>query len=177
MTADANSIASFADLISLLERDGVPHQSDVAEMMVQIPTQRGPLDSVLLIRWQQSDGVIQFIQGLPLDIADDKLAAAVDAVTRLNHVLAVPGFDVNHNRKILAYRLYLPIYPRGAVSSVELQSMFSLAVKTAAELLPVFARVLSGAVKSEDVVADAQKEYARQAAATPPQTPPATNMY
>lgn len=177
MTADANLIASFADLIKLLERDGVPHQSDVAEMMVQIPTQRGPLDSVLLIRWQQSDGVIQFIQGIPLEVGDDKLGALVDAVTRLNHVLAIPGFDVNHERKILAYRLYLPIYPRGAVSAVELQSMFSLAVKSASELMPVFARILSGAVKPEDAVADAQREYAQQAAAQSPSAPPATNMY
>ena len=169
MTADANQIASFTDLVRLLERDGVPHQSDLAEMMVQIPTQRGPLDSVMLIRWQQSDGVIQFIQALPLEVPEDKLGALVDAVTRLNHVLAVPGFDVNHGRRILAYRLYLPIYPRGAVGATELQSMFSLAVKSAAELMPVLARVLSGAVKPEDVVADAQKEYAQQAAAQNPQ--------
>lgn len=175
MTTDKNSIASFQDLVNLLESDGVPHQSDVAGMMVQIPTQRGTLDSVMLIRWQKDDGVIQFIQALPLTIPDDKLAATVDAVTRLNHVLAIPGFDVNHDRKLLAYRLYLPIYPRGAVGATEVQSMFSLTVKSASELLPVLARVVAGQVKPEDVVADAQQEYAKLAAATP--AAPASSMY
>ena len=54
--------------------------------------------------------------------------------------------------------------------------MFSLAVKSASELMPVFARIPSGAVKPEDAVADAQKEYAQR----PPQSAPAaptTNMY
>ena len=174
-TTDKNSIASFQDLVNLLESDGVPHQSDVAGMMVQIPTQRGSLDSVMLIRWQKDDGVIQFIQALPLTVPDDKLAAAVDAVTRLNHVLAIPGFDVNHERKLLAYRLYLPIHPRGAVTAVEVQAMFSLAVKSASELLPVLARVVAGQIKPEEVVADAQQEYAKQAAPTP--AAPASNMY
>lgn len=170
-TFDENAIASFADLVHLLERDGVYHQVDVSESTVQIQTQRGALDSVLLVRWQESDGVIQFIQAVPLEVPEAKLADAVDAVTRLNHVLAIPGFDVNHARKLLAYRLYLPIYPRGAVKSTEIQAMFRLTVKTAAELMPVLARVLSSQTRPEEVVADAQREYAAQTDAPPPAAP------
>jgi hypothetical protein len=175
MTAEPNLIESFADLVHLLEREGVFHRSNLAEMTVEIPTQRGSLDSVMLVRWQPSDGVIQFIQALPLSVADDQIGCLVDAVTRLNHVLAIPGFDVNHPRKILAYRLYLPLQPRGGVTAVEIQRMFQLTVKTASELMPVLARVLSGQTRPEEVVADAQREYAALAAAqTPP--PPTTAM-
>ena len=164
MAFDENAIASFNDLTQLLDRDGVFHKTDEADLTVQIPTQRGTLDSVMLVRWQESDGVIQFIQAIPLAISDEKLPAVVDAVTRMNHVLAVPGFDMNHARKLLAYRLYLPIYPRGSVKAPEIQAMFRLAVKTASDFLPVFSRVVSGEVKAEDVVAEAQKAYSTAAA-------------
>jgi len=183
VTADPDLIANFPDFVHLLERDGVFHRTNPAEMTVEIPTQRGSLDSVMLVRWQPADGVIQFIQVLPLTIGDAQLGSLVDAVTRLNHVLAIPGFDVNHTRKILAYRLYLPLQPRGGVTAVEIQRMFQITVKTAAELLPVLARVLAGATPPAEVVADAQREYAALAAAqgapTPPSTPqapPATGM-
>jgi hypothetical protein len=179
---DENAIASFADLVHLLERDGVFHQVDVDESTVQIATQRGSLDSVLIIRWQEVDGVVQFIQAVPLEVPASRLAAVVDAVTRLNHVLAIPGFDVNHDRRMLAYRLYLPIYPRGAVRAAEIQAMFRLTVKTAADLMPVLARVIAGETHPEGVVADAQREYAAQnpppPAPPPPQTQtPAKDMY
>ncbi len=178
-TFDENAIASFRELVHLLDRDAVFHKADASDMTVQIPTQRGPLDSVLLVRWQESDGVIQFIQAIPLEVPEQRLADVVDAVTRLNHVLAIPGFDVNHARKLLAYRLYLPIYPRGAVRASEIQAMFRLTVKTAAELLPVLARVLSGQTRPADVVADAQREYAAQNAPPAPPAPsmPAKDMY
>lgn len=184
MAFDANLISSFQDLTQLLDRDGVFHKTELADKTVQIPTQRGTLDSVMIVRWQDADGVIQFIQGLPLEVPDDKLGAVVDAVARLNHVLAIPGFDINHQRKILAYRLYLPIYPRGSVKSAEIQAMFRLTVKTAADLMPVFSGVIAGTVRPEDVVAEAQKAYtaaeaaaAAPAAAPAPAAPPSKDMY
>lgn len=175
MTTEANVISSFADFVQLLERDGVFHKNNASDLTVEIPTQRGVLDSVMLVRWQESDGVMQFIQAIPLEVPEDKITVVVDAVTRLNHVLAIPGFDVNHQRKILAYRLYLPLYPRGAVLAAEIQSMFQLTVKTAAEMMPVLSRVLSGQVTAEDVVADAQREYAAIATAQASQNGQAQN--
>ena len=87
MATDPTSIGNFPDLVKLLEKDGVLHKTDLAEQTVQIPTQRGELDSVLLMRWQDSDGVVQFIQALPIEVPADKLLIVSDAVTRLNHCL------------------------------------------------------------------------------------------
>lgn len=178
MTSDANPIRSFNELVQCLNRDGVLHQTDNADKTVRIPTQRGSLDSVLLMRWQEQDGVVQFIQGVPLEVPEDKLALAADAVTRLNHALAVPGFDLNHERRLIAYRLYLPIYPRGAVSTTEIQAMFRLAVKTASDFMPVLGRVLSGQVKPEDTVAEAQRDFSGSSGGTGgAPIPPSANMY
>jgi hypothetical protein len=182
MARDANLIRSFQDLLAVLERDGVPHQTELAEKTVRIPTQRGTLDSILLLRWQDSDGVIQFIQALPLDVSEDKLGLLSEAVTRMNHVMAIPGFDLNHGHRLLAFRLYLPLYPRGEVTAAEVQAMFSLAVRTAADFLPVLAQVLSGQIAASEIVAAAQRHLAASltsapAAAPPAPKPPGNGMY
>lgn len=180
MARDANLIRSFQDLLHVLERDGVPHQTELSEKTVRIPTQKGELDSVLLLRWQDSDGVLQFIQALPLEVPQDKLDLLTEAVTRLNHVMAIPGFDVNHGHRLLAFRLYLPLYPRGEVTPGEVQAMFRLAVKTASDFLPVLSQVLSGHIAPADVVAAAQRHLTTHAAAPAPAAapkPPADSMY
>ena len=111
-----------------------------------------------------------------------------DALTRLNHALAIPGFDLNHEHGLIAYRLYLPIYPRGSVRPNEVQAMFRLTVKTAADFFPTLRRIVAGEIKPEDVVDEAKRAWEAAAAAnapTPPtgappsnnQPPPGANMY
>lgn len=177
MTTDPNRIASYPDLLDLLTREGVLHQARTEEKSVTIPTEKGALDGVLLMRWQDSDGIIQFIQSLPLEIAADKIPAMESAIARLNHALALPGFDLNHEYRMLTYRQILPIYPRGYVHPAEIQAMFRVTVKTAADFLPTLTRILRGEGKLENIVADAQRdaEVAATAAAAPPApaSPPA----
>lgn len=165
MARDVNMIRSFQDLLHVLERDGVPHQAEPAEQSVRIPTLHGDLDSVLLLRWQDSDGVIQFIQALPLVVPEDKLGLLSEALTRLNHVMAIPGFDLNHGHRLLSFRLYLPLYPRGEVAPFEVQAMFRLAVKTAADFLPVLVQLIAGKIPVADVVAATQRHLQASAAA------------
>ena len=164
MATDPNRIASYRDLLELLAREGVLHQARAEEQSVTIPTQKGTLEGLLLMRWQESDGVIQFIQSLPFEIAEAKVALMESAIVRLNHALALPGFDLNHEFRAITYRQVLPIYPRGFVHPAEIQAMFRVTVKTAADFLPTLTRVLSGAGKVETIVADAQRDA--EAAAT-----------
>lgn len=167
MATDPNRIASYRELLDLLAREGVLHQARTEEKSVTIPTEKGTLDGMLLMRWQDSDGVIQFIQSMPLEIAEDKIALIESAIARLNHALALPGFDLNHEYRLLTYRQVLPIYPRGYVHPAEIQAMFRVTVKTAADFLPTLARVLRGEGTLGNIVADAQRDA--EAAAAPPQ--------
>ncbi len=168
MATDPNRIASYPELLELLAREGVLHQARTEEKSVTIPTEKGTLDGMLLMRWQDSDGVIQFIQSLPLEIAEDKLALVESAIARLNHALALPGFDLNHEYRLLTYRQVLPIYPRGYVHPTEIQAMFRVTVKTASDFLPTVARILRGEGTLGNIVADAQRDAESAAAATPP---------
>ena len=168
MATDPNRIASYPELLELLAREGVLHQARTEEKSVTIPTEKGTLDGMLLMRWQDSDGVIQFIQSLPLEIAEDKLALVESAIARLNHALALPGFDLNHEYRLLTYRQVLPIYPRGYVHPAEIQAMFRVTVKTASDFLPTLARVLRGEGTLGNIVADAQRDAEAASAAAPP---------
>lgn len=177
MATDPNRIASYPDLLELLAREGVLHQARTEEKSVTIPTEKGALDGMLLMRWQDSDGIIQFIQSLPLEIPTDKIAAMESAIARLNHALALPGFDLNHEYRMLTYRQILPIYPRGYVHPAEIQAMFRVTVKTAADFLPTLARILRGEGRLENIVADAQRDAEAAAAPvgpTPTAAAPAT---
>ena len=175
MATDPNRIASYRELLDLLAREGVLHQARTEEKSVTIPTEKGTLDGMLLMRWQDSDGVIQFIQSMPLEIAEDKVALVESAIARLNHALALPGFDLNHEYRLLTYRQVLPIYPRGYVHPAEIQAMFRVTVKTAADFLPTLARVLRGEGTLGNIVADAQRDAEAAAAPPPPEAaaPPA----
>jgi len=47
MSDSSQLVRSYADLLDLLRRDGVPHEANLETSEVVIPTQRGPLDAVL----------------------------------------------------------------------------------------------------------------------------------
>lgn len=165
MSTEQIQISSYQDLVNLLVKDGVQHEADAASKSARILTEQNGLSGVQLIRWQEEDGVLQFIQSMPIEVADDKLAAIESSVARLNHALAWPGLDVNHEYHMVAYRVVLPLLPRGLVLPQEIRACFRLAVKTAADLTPTLLRVITGVTAPADVLADAQREMAANAAA------------
>lgn len=158
-------ISSYQELVNLLAKDGVQHEADAGSRSARILTEQNGLSGVQLIRWQEEDGVLQFIQSMPVEVADDKLPAIENAVARLNHALAWPGLDINHEYHMVAYRVVLPLLPRGSVLPEEIRACFRLAVKTAADLTPSLLRVLSGETAPANVLADAQRQMQENAAA------------
>jgi hypothetical protein len=165
--ADPALVKSYQDLLRLLDQQGVPHQTDASTKSVSISTERNGISGVQLIRWQDEDGVLQFIQSLPIEVPETQFGVVESAIARLNHGLAWPGLDLNYELRMLAYRLVAPILPRGSLQPREVQAYFELALKLATDLCPTLSRVVSGETKPADVVADAQKEFARAAAAAP----------
>ncbi len=166
--ATPTTIRSYSDLLALLEGEGVMHQADAAENAVLIPTAQRGVEGVQLIRWQERDGVIQFIQSMPLATPAERVAAVSEALLRLNHALAIPGLDFDHALGIVSFRTYLPIFSGGDESGVEpfkIQAMFRISSKTAVDVVPVLRRVIAGDLAAADVVAEVQRELAAAAAA------------
>ena len=160
MRSDAHKIQSFQDLLALLVQDQVLHQSTGDPAAVAIPTRRGAMEGMLLLRWQAAQGVVQFVQSLPLEVPPDRVSAVEDALVRLNHALALPGFGLNPTARTVYFRVVLPLHPSMPVTDMMVRALFSATVRNAADFLPVLQRVALEGASPEHVVADAQVDMA-----------------
>lgn len=166
-------VSSYQDLVNLLTRQDVKHEAEPSSKSVHIPTVWRNIEGVQVIRWQERDNVIQFIQSTPITVPDDKIPAMESAIAQLNHIMALPGIDLNHKGHIVGYRMALTIMPRGGVLPQEIQSCFRIALQTATGLTPTLHRIVTGEITPEQAVADAQKEFAGQNAPPAPAAPAA----
>jgi len=161
-------VKNYKELVQLLQRDGVSHQANVSSSEVLIPTQRAQLDSVLILRWQEPEAVLQFIQPLNFEIPESRLNAMDAAVARLNPVLIIAGFEISHELRRVAFRSTLPLLPRGGLAPGEIQTYFRVAVKTAADFMPTLMRIAAGQAEPTTIVADAKRDFAAAEAAAMP---------
>ena len=168
-------VTTYGELLALLNHDGVPHQANITTKEVVIPTQKGALDSVLLMRFQDEQGVLQFIQLLTVEVPPERIPAIESALARLNAVLVVAGFELSHETRRLAYRASLPLFPRGGLLSSEIQAYFRMAVKTASDFLPTFARIAEGQAGPDTVVDEAKRDMRTDG--TPAAPPPGLSTY
>jgi hypothetical protein len=157
MPGEPTILRSYSDLAAHLGGERVPHTVEPASKSIRIPTRQKGIDGVQVIRWQDGDGALQFIQSMLRDIPADRMGALEAAIARLNHALAWIGLDLNHDHRLLAFRLVLPLFPRGAIDAREVQAAFRAAVKIAADLTPVVARVVSGELAPEQVVDEVRR--------------------
>lgn len=155
-----NAITSYEELLDLLRKDGVLHQADLEERSVTIPTGRGELRGVLVIRWQADQGVMQLVQSLPFKVPDEQHAAYESALARINHALLIPGFGYNHEAGTPYYRLAMPIFPGRPPRAEDVRAAFRTAVKTAADFLPSLRRVATEGANPDTIVADARVDLA-----------------
>ncbi|MEE2706860.1 MAG: YbjN domain-containing protein [Planctomycetota bacterium] len=125
-------LTSYQDVLEVLNGDSVLHQADNKNQSIRIPTRRRDLDGVMIIRWQARDGVVQFIQSMPMEVPEERVKSVETAMMRLNHALAIPGFAINHENRLPYYRFVVPFQPRGGIQADEFRSYFQVTLKQAA---------------------------------------------
>lgn len=176
MTASSTPISSYQDLVNLLTHDGVAFTAEPQVQTVRVATQMRGIEGEQLIRFQDADGVMQFIQWMPItNIPLGAMPAMESAVSRLNHLLAVPGLDLNHQHRFVAYRVALPILSGQSVNADVVRACFRIAVKSGMDLVPTLRSIVSGELQPEGVLEDAAREMmdAVLPAAAPPPPPAA----
>ena len=166
MASEPLQLTAFDHLVALMNRDGVFHQVHPDDKSVRIPTKKGALEGLLIVRWQDRDGVLQFIHPLPVEVAPGRLGAVESAITRVNHALALPGFGFNHDAGLLYFRVTAPLPPEG-VSDRLVQALFRATVRTSADFFPALKRVAQDGGNPETVIADAQIDVAMSAGQVP----------
>lgn len=148
-------LRSAADVLALLETDGVPHGPGATGADVQIPTRLGREEALLTLRWAAPDRMLHLFQDMNTVVPTARIAAMDEAIARLNHAMPVAGFGLNPRSSRLYYRLTVPLRGDGYMSAPELRLLFTAAVKNAADFLETLRRVADEDLAPSEVVVQA----------------------
>lgn len=157
MSAAPENLHTFQQLLAVLDRDGVLHQTDLNLQTASIPTRRPQGEGLMVLKWQEREAVLQLVHALPILVPEERLSAVEGAIARLNHALALPGFGLDHETRRLYFRCVLPIGAAG-VNPADVQALFRAMVRTSLDLVPPLRRVVDGSGSAEGVVVDASIE-------------------
>jgi hypothetical protein len=128
-----DTIASYEELVRFFSESGLLHQAEPSELVIKIPTRKGALDGVMFIRWQANHQMVHFVQTLGFEAPVERLQPLALAMTLLNHVLPLPGFGINAAARQCYFRITMPLRPEGTITKNEIQGLFNIAVRTAAD--------------------------------------------
>ena len=117
---------------------------------------------MIVVRWDQPNGVCHFIQTLPLVLEAKQVPSYLDAATRLNHGFLFPGLGMNPDNHGTYYRLSIPVAPRGYLYDYEVMTYTKFVLDKAVEFLPTLKMAVAGEIEGKDVVAK-HKEQLRKA--------------
>lgn len=151
-TKESTKIADFEGLVNLLNRDGVTHKTNLENKSVTIPTEKGTIDGVLVIRWDTQQSIVHFIQPLMMTIPNDKLDAIESAMMRLNHGMPYPGLGINHAMNGPYFRMSVPVVNNRGLMDREVRAYFSNTLAEAAKWRPELQKVLDGTTAPERIV-------------------------
>lgn len=128
-------ISSYDELVALFREAPLTLQAMPEQSAVQIAVSKGPLEGVMFIRWQAEHKLVDFLQGLPFEIPEERIPAVATAIALLNHALVLPGFGINVAARRCYYRFTMPLRDDTSLSAQEVQGLFNLCVRNAAERL------------------------------------------
>lgn len=128
-----DTVSSYDDLARFFAESGLVHQAEPEQFLVKMPTRMGSLDGVMFIRWEATQQVVHFIQTINIEIPAERLSALALAIAILNHALPLPGFGINVGVRNCYFRITMPMRPEGTLTRMEIQGLFNLAVRIAAE--------------------------------------------
>ena len=145
-------VSDFDGLVALLNRDSVTHQTENDDQYVLIPTEKGGIDSVCIIRWAAQDGFVHFVHRIPVKLPADRVADVETAMMRLNHSIPIPGLGINHESLGMYFRMTVPFNPRGGLSDQEIRAYFSHTLSQSERWRALLTAVVDGKTKPESVL-------------------------
>jgi len=146
------TVESYQGLKELLKRDNIAFEAVDEAKYVACPTEKDGLDSVLVIRWDPTNGVVHFVQIMPIEVPEANQVSFMEAIVRMNHAYPVPGLGYNHDTKTTYFRMTVPLLPRGHLVDSEIQEYFSYSVNQAAILLPTMNAVAAGEIAAKQAL-------------------------
>jgi hypothetical protein len=147
-------IKTFEDLIALLNQENVTYRADANEKLVVFAVRSGPLNTEMVIRWEQALMLSQFIIAFPLEVPFERMPVIEHTVTVINHRLIMPGFGMNPDARIIYYRLVVPRGEDGSLSSDYIQRLIATAVDTMIDFFELLVRVVRDGANPDQLLSE-----------------------
>jgi hypothetical protein len=153
-------LKSFQDLTRFFVAEGVPFRCDEAAQMVELPTRSPPLVGTMAVLWRTGDHLVHFVHLLPFESPVERLAVVEAAVARINHVLAFPGFGIDHEKRRAYFRVVMPrIAGDDSLDSRVIGPTISMVINTTRDFWTPLAQVAIHGASPDGILASARRVY------------------
>lgn len=136
------AVVTFDDLVALLRAEDVQCQPDEPNQLVVFAVKNGPLESEMIIRWEKQLMLAQFAVAFPYKIPPPHMALTEHAIALVNHRLVMPGLGIDHDPRMLYYRVVVPRGDDGSLSYDHLFRLVSTTIDTMVDFFPLLAEVV-----------------------------------
>lgn len=145
-------LSGFQDLKRLLEARDIPLLVDEQRQAIEIPTYIRNEQHRAVLLWDLRATLLLVIQPLLVEVPLDRELAMADALTRINHVLVLPGFGYDHERHAVYYRWVVPREPDGGMREEAVDQAVRTVLQSCRDFLPAIRAVAAGQTPSSEVV-------------------------
>jgi len=132
-------VASYDDLVAFLTEENATFKHDPATRTIELGVDGG----TLFVRWDVSAPYLQLIVPLIRGVPEARKGDVEEAVCRLNHALALPGFAYDFAKHFLYFRATVP-YDGEGLSPGLLRHMIAAVAGTARARLASLRAVVAG---------------------------------
>ena len=141
---------SYADLVALLERLNLPIAKNPERSAVEVGTRIRGEPGHMIVLWDPRATLLHVIHPLSITV--------LEAITRVNHALVLPGYGADLADGGLYYRWVVPRHTDGSLSEDEVDRAVRTVLGSVRDFLPALRAVAGGAEASDVlVIAEATK--------------------
>ncbi len=173
---DSKVVSTFAELVELLQSENVPCQGDEANQVVSFAVKNGPLDSEMIIRWEKQLLLAQFVVAFPYKIPPQNIQLAEHAVALCNHRLVMPAFGIDHDNRLLYYRVVVPRGDDGGLSYDHLFRLVSTTIDTMIDFYELLGRAILQGEAVEPLLEELGPKLRQGVTASEPAASPADSL-
>ena len=162
-------VESYADLVDSFDDMKINFQNNEEASTLLFQTKRKNFEGVMVVKWDDRNGVMHLIQTMPLRIEKEKFSRFLLVAQKLNHGFLFPGLGINLDNGGTYYRLSIPVSPRGYILRKELETYTRFSINKAAEFLPTIKKAMNEEIAIDELIPLHQK-HLREMAAKPKST-------
>jgi hypothetical protein len=149
-------VASFVDLVALVQTLGLPHTANAEQQAVQVETTVRGEKGQMLVLWDPRAQLLHFVHALEVTVPEERVPAVVDAIARINFASVLQGFTFDHRTRRATYRFVVPRRVDGILLALEVDRAANAVLGAVGDYLPALRAISMGGAEPDDVLAVAE---------------------